>query len=291
MCLATQDTSPTEHSLADRQQIADVVALGGGQIALESRVCRLADLVLALPQGRHVFQVARIGELVVELDQQGLEADPQLQRRLALAAGVEVGAGAQQQRLAGVQAFLPAEYRGDPFLRAQVFLTPPPFRGAAGPDVDLAGSAETPAGGLFAAAVADSHRHGALGRQLVDVGIGARDRVGVEGAVEQLDPFADEDVGGVLGPGRPIEPALRLGLTVERRKGPDRRRPGERQLGRLGIWNRAPRPPAPARGGRWRPDSPYDEDALALAAGPGPSQIAPVRQWQRAGEVELRESE
>ena len=56
----------------------------------------------------------------LELDQQRLEPDPQLQRRLAMAAGVEVGAGAQQQRLAGVDPLAAAEHRGDPLLRPQL---------------------------------------------------------------------------------------------------------------------------------------------------------------------------
>ena len=74
-----------------------------------------------------------------QLDQQRLEADPQLQRRLAVAAGVEVGAGAQQQRLAGVDPLAAAEHRRHPLLRAQLLCAPPPARGAGGPDVDLAG--------------------------------------------------------------------------------------------------------------------------------------------------------
>ena len=65
--------------------------------------------------------VAGVGNGVLELGQQRLEADPQLQRRLALAAGVEVGTGAQQQGLAGVDLFAAAEHRRHPFLRAQVF--------------------------------------------------------------------------------------------------------------------------------------------------------------------------
>ena len=162
----------------------------------------------------------------MELDQQGLEADPQLQCRLALATGVEVGPGAQQQRLTGIQLRLAPENGGDAFLRAQIFLAPAPLRGAAGPDVDLAGGTEASAGGLFAAAEADTHRHGALGRQLVEVGIGTGDRLGVEGPVEQHDPFADEDVGAVLGLGRLLEPALGVDLALKGREGPDRGRAG-----------------------------------------------------------------
>ena len=61
-----------------------------------------------------------------QLGEQRFDADPQLQRRLAVAAGVEVGAGAQQQRLAGVEPLAAAEHRGDPLLRAQLLLAPPP---------------------------------------------------------------------------------------------------------------------------------------------------------------------
>ena len=83
--------------------------------------------------------VAGVVEPLPELDQQRLEADPQLQRRLAVAAGVEVGAGAQQQRLAGVDLLAAAEHGGDPLLRAQLLLAAPAARAAGGADVDLAG--------------------------------------------------------------------------------------------------------------------------------------------------------
>ena len=64
--------------------------------------------------------VAGVREGALELDEQRLEADPQLQRRLAHAPGVEVGAGAQQQGLAGVDPLAAAEHRRDPLLRAQL---------------------------------------------------------------------------------------------------------------------------------------------------------------------------
>ena len=68
----------------------------------------------------------------LQLDQQRLEADPQLQGRLALAAGVEVGAGAQQQGLAGVEPLAAAQDCRDPFLRAQLLLAPAPAMRRAG---------------------------------------------------------------------------------------------------------------------------------------------------------------
>jgi len=110
----------------------------------------------------------------------------------------------------------------------------------------------------------------------------------VEGAVEQFHPLTDEDVCRVLGFGCRIEPGLGVGLALQRREGADRRRLGERQLGRIGIGLGALGPAAPARAGRRRRDGANDEDGLA--AGIGPRQVAPVRQGQRAGEVELRES-
>ena len=53
------------------------------------------------------------------LGQQGLEADADLKRRLAHAARVEVGAGADQQQLARGDRGLAAQHLGDPFLRPQ----------------------------------------------------------------------------------------------------------------------------------------------------------------------------
>ncbi|MBA3867113.1 MAG: hypothetical protein H0X42_12340 [Solirubrobacterales bacterium] len=50
----------------------------------------------------------------------------------------------------------------------------------------------------------------------------------MEGAIEQADAFADQDVGGVLGLGRGGEPALRVLLAVEGGEGPDRSSAGER---------------------------------------------------------------
>jgi hypothetical protein len=113
----------------------------------------------------------------------------------------------------------------------------------------------------------------------------------VQGAVEQFHPLADEDVRRVLGLGRGVEPGLGLGLVLQRREGADRGRLGKWQLGRLGAGLGALWPAAPARAGRGSSEGAEDEDALALAGGAGSRQVAPVRQGQRAGEVELRESE
>ena len=73
--------------------------------------------------------VVGVVECLGELGEQRLDADPQLQGRLAVAAGVEVGAGAEQQRLAGVEALAAAQDGGDPFLRAQLLLAAAAARG------------------------------------------------------------------------------------------------------------------------------------------------------------------
>ena len=122
-----------------------------------------------------------VGERAVELDQERLEADPQLQGRLAVAAGVEVGAGAQQQRLAGVDPLAPAEHGGDPLLRPQLLGARRAARGAGRPDVDVAGRRVAAGGDLFAAAVADPHRDRARGGQFADVGVGGRRAPGRRG--------------------------------------------------------------------------------------------------------------
>ena len=76
----------------------------------------------------HVLLVAGVGEGAVELDEQRLEAYAELQGGLAGAAGVEVGAGAEDQGLAGVELLAAAEHRGDALLGAQLLVAPPPAR-------------------------------------------------------------------------------------------------------------------------------------------------------------------
>jgi len=121
--------------------------------------------------------VVGVGEGAVELDQQRLEPDAQLQRRLATAAGVEVGAGAQDKRLAGVELLAPAEHRGDSFLWAQVLLPLAAARAGASACGDVTCLGEAPGGDLGAAAVADSDRHGVLAAELGSKRVGSGDRV------------------------------------------------------------------------------------------------------------------
>jgi hypothetical protein len=120
------------------------------------------------------------------------------------------------------------------------------------------------------------------------VGVRAGQRLDVEGAVEQPDSVGDEDVRGVLRLGCLVEPAGRVVLALEGGESPDRRGAGERERGWGGARLRLARPP-PAAGGRRRGAQRLDdEDALAAVLA---GQVAAVREGQRAGEVELRESE
>ena len=100
------------------------------------------------------------------------------------AAGVEVRTGAQQQGLAGVDPLLAPQHRGESLLRPQLLGAPPPARGAARPDVHLAGRGMAPGGDLLAAAVADADGDRALRCQFGQAGVGARCRLRVQGPVQ-----------------------------------------------------------------------------------------------------------
>jgi hypothetical protein len=110
----------------------------------------------------------------------------------------------------------------------------------------------------------------------------------MQGSVQDGDAVGDQDVRGVLRLGRLVEPTGCRLLEIEGRERPYRRRPGQRQGGwpasGLGL---ARSPPSPRRwgGGTQRL---HHEHALL---GVEPGQVAPVRQRQWAGEIELRESE
>jgi hypothetical protein len=144
--------------------------------------------------------------------------------------------------------FAAAEHRRHSFLRPQLLLAAAPARGAGG-DVDLARFVEAADRGLLAAAVADQDPLGTLGGELAArAGVGAGDRLRVQGAVEQLQPFVDEDVDGVLGLAGLLQPAGRLGLLGERGEGADRGRPGQRQRSVLAVSLSPLRPPAAAGG-------------------------------------------
>jgi hypothetical protein len=184
---------------------------------------------------------------------------------------------------------VPAEHRGEPSLRPQLFFALAPPRPGAAASVDSPRLGEAPGGDLLAAAVADPGRDRALGARFGDPRVRGRGRLGVQRPVEQLDPLGEERVDRLLGGGRIGEPAVRLLGAPERLVGADRGSPGQRQRRRLlaGLRLLWPAAAAPAR--RCRPEREDDEDAL-----PAPraaDEVAPVRQREPTGELELRESE
>jgi hypothetical protein len=235
--------------------------------------------------------VARIVEGVLHLDQQRLQSDPQLQGGLAVAAGVEVGPGAQQEGLAGVGLFAAAEHGSDPFLGPQLLFAALPSRGGAGAGVDLTRPAEASGRGFLAAGVADQDPLGPLrGQAAARARVGAGQGLCVQSAVEQAEALLDEDVDGVLGLAGFVQPAGGRLLVLEGAEGTDRRRPGEDQrpglVPLLGLARPAPATTAGDRGA----DPLQDEDALLAGAGVA-GQVAAVGQRQGAGEIELQESE
>lgn len=232
-----------------------------------------------------------VAEGTAQLDQQRLEPHPQLQRRLAVATGVEVGAGPEKEGLAGVELLAAAEDSRDPFLRAQLLLAAATARGA-GSHLDVTGVAETAGRDLLAAAVADQDPHGCLGAELaVGSRCGGRDSLRVQGPVQQRQSIVDEDVDGVLRLAGLVQPACRLSLVRQRGEGTDRGRAGQDQGLRLGV-DLDPAGAAPAApGGPRCPDPLQDEDALCTLRPLGARQVATVGERQRPGEIELDESE
>ena len=234
--------------------------------------------------------VPGIGDGAVELDQERLERDPQLQRRLTMAPGVEVGAGAQQQRLAGVDPFAAAEHRRDPLLRAQLLGALLAARCAGGPDVGVTGARVAADRHLLARSVADPHSVGVRGGQRAEMRVGGGGALGEQRPVEHGEPLSDEIVDRLVGLDRASQPALGLLRaregTVGTHGGDARQRQLRRHLARL----RRLGAPAPAAGERGRGEGFDDQHALLLVV-PAAGQIAAIGDGQRAGEVVLRESE
>ena len=200
-----------------------------------------------------------------QLGQQRLEADPQLQRRLAVAAGVEVGPGAQQQRLAGVDPLAPAEDRGGPLLGAQLFGAPASPRGAGRPDVDLPRRGEAPGRDLVAAAVADPHRHRPLrGSARARAGRRSPPPWAWSARLSRSIPSSTSVVDRVLGLERLARASAAASRLVgEGLEGPDRGRPGSAAAARARRPASAGARAAPsARGGGGAPSRLDDQHAL-----------------------------
>jgi hypothetical protein len=112
--------------------------------------------------------------------------------------------------------------------------------------------------------------------QGLDLRVGSRNRLDVEGAVEQRQPLADQDVRGLLGLGRLIEPAGGGAVVVEGSEGADRGGTSQRQVGGAEVGVGAPWPPPAPRWLRRRSDRRQDKDALLCAGARGANQVAPV---------------
>lgn len=110
----------------------------------------------------------------------------------------------------------------------------------------------------------------------------------MQGAVEQLQRFVDENLDGVLGLRCLVKPARRLLLGLEAGEGADRGDPRQRQRRPLAVGLARLPPPAAGRRGA---DLLQDEDALGGLRVEPPDQVAAVGERQRPGELELDEPE
>jgi hypothetical protein len=159
----------------------------------------------------------------LELGEGGLERDAQLQRRLAQPPGVEIGARAQDELLAGQRGVAAAEQRREALLRAQRALASRALGGLLRRRLD--GVGPLPVGDLLADAVADAGHERLLAGDLADAGAGRRD------AVQGDDPVEDRELERDL-VDRVVQPGLRARLVD--RVAPDDGRPPRRDGRRLG---------------------------------------------------------
>ena len=163
----------------------------------------------------------------------------------------------------------------------------PPSRGVGRPDVDLAGGGESSRCDLLAAAVADPHRDGSLGAQLMAVGVGARGRVDVQGPVQEGDALGDQGIDRLVCLHRLLQPAGGFGLAIKWLKRPHRRRPSQRQGG-----DRAPglgrsRPFRRFEAGRGAPSVATISTRSPIPPGAGALQVATIPDGERQAGLEL----
>ena len=154
-----------------------------------------ADVVALLAQLR---RAARAGRRALaprlELGERRLEGDAQPERGLAPALGVDVGARAQRELLAGQRDVAAGEQRGEALLRAQRGGSPGAARRAAPGARQLAGAVPAAVGDALAVAEADAHDERLLARDLARVGVGRRDAVGVQHAVQARERVVGQRV-------------------------------------------------------------------------------------------------
>ena len=287
---------PAQDPLADLEQLRGLVRLGSRSGSPPSgRVGGRAGLVAALAQGVHVR--ARGRRRRARPASSASSASRPTRSCSAASRSRPASRSARARSSSVSQASQPlaaAEHGGDPFLRAQLFLAPPPPRGPPAPDVDLAGRAEARRRRSPRRCRSRSApRPRAPAASVVRVGVGGGHRLRVQGAVQQLDRRRRPATSTrLLGLGRLVEPARRPRASSS--NGAKARIAVARASGSAGgaaARRRALRPaPAPARA---RGGAPSVCTTRTLSSPPSlaPRQVAAVGERQGPGEVELGESE
>ncbi len=205
-----------------------------------------------------------------------------------MAVGVDVGAGAQRELLAGERRVAAAEQRGQavsgPPAARRVAATGSPAGGrvAAG---QLDGVRPAALGDLLALAQADAHRQRLGARRRADRRVGAGDAQGVQHASEHRERLVGRrvDVG-------PPQPALGLGVLAEGLRGHERHagdgHRGQRRL-RLDLTCTAAARPSPGALGGERPDDQHMRRLACVTA----DDVAAVGRREGPGELDLDEAE
>jgi hypothetical protein len=279
-----------QHPLADLGQFANHVLVLVGELASKSSLTRRAGLGSPARQLSHVFLVVRVSERALQLDQQRIEGDAELQGRLPHASRVEIGTGAEQQRLADIEVLAAAEHGRHPALRAQLVGPLSPSGTLSRTDLDVVCLAEAPRCDLLAAAISDSDRHRLPRTRFPDVWIGARHRLGVQRSAEQRDRLVGQGIGGLV-PDRLPQPGLCPLRRVEAFHRAHDRDLGERQRDLVPAVPGGLRLTTTTARRRGRGAGRDDENPLAVALSAASRQVAPVLQGQAAWELELDESE
>jgi hypothetical protein len=223
--------------------------------------------------------VARPG---LELGKRRLESDAQLEGRLAVAPGVEVGPRAEGQLLARQGDVARAEERREPLLWTQRGRTAG-ARAARRPQLERLVPA--PLGHLLALAQPDPHDQRLLARRLAHGGIGCGEPVRVQHPPDHGERLAR--LGLAVGA---AQPAPGLGVARERGGG-DERHARDRHLGRGGLGrDRARAATAQASARAASGERCDDQDVRRLARVPA-HHVAPFRRPERQGQLDLHEAE
>lgn len=120
--LRGEHAAAAKNSLTESLYLPKRFELRRFEVFSQGDVREVADFATPPLDRCHVLSVAGVAEGSAQLGQQGLKADAELQRRLAIAIGVQVGTGAQEERLTGIEALAAAEHGGDALLGAQLLV-------------------------------------------------------------------------------------------------------------------------------------------------------------------------